>query len=55
MIFNSGTDPRELDRHQGAAKAAQTAEVAARLEADKLAALTVGEFWTAYAGERKPF
>lgn len=54
-MFNSGTDPRELERQHDAAKAAEIVAVAAKIEADKLAALTVGEVWTAYVADRKPF
>ena len=54
VMFNTGTDPRELDRQQIDAKAAQLAAVAAKVEADKLAALTVGEVWATYIAERRP-
>jgi integrase len=54
VMFNSGTDPRELERQQIDAKAAQLAAVAAKVKTDKLAALTVGEVWSAYIAERRP-
>ena len=54
VMFNSGTDPRELERQQIDAKAAQLAAVAAKVETDKLAALTVAEVWSAYIAERRP-
>jgi integrase len=55
VMFNSGTDPRELERQLDAAKAAQLAAAAAKVETDKLASMTVGEVWCAYIAERRPF
>ena len=52
-------DPRELERQQDAAKAADiAADIAAaatKVQADKVAALTVREVWAAYIEERRPF
>ena len=47
-------DPRELQRLQDAAKAAGIAAAAGRVEADKAQAVTVGEVWAVYMGERRP-
>ena len=54
VTLDSGDDPRELERQQEAAKAEKQAAAAAKMKADKVAALTVGEVWTAYLAERKP-
>ncbi|GAB2531438.1 tyrosine-type recombinase/integrase [Simplicispira piscis] len=54
VLVDSGTDPRELERQQQAAQAADKAAVAAKVEADKVAAVTVGEVWTAYIEQRRP-
>ena len=43
VVLDSGQDPREIERQQQAAQAA-----------DKAAALTVGEVWTAYIEQRRP-
>lgn len=52
-------DPRELERQQQEAKAATDAtdrlEAAAKAEAAKVAALTVGEVWTDYIEKRRPY
>ena len=52
-------DPRELERQQDAAKAADiAADIAAaatKVQADKLAALTVREVWADYLEQRRPF
>ena len=52
---DSGQDPREIERQQQAAQAADKAAAVAKVQADKLAALTVGEVWTAYLEQRRPF
>ncbi len=53
-----GTDPRELERQQQAAKdaieAAAEAAKAAQSDAAKLAAVTAAEAWAAYLDERRP-
>ena len=46
MMVDSGTDPREVDRQQQAAHAAQKIAAAAQ-------AVTVGEVWAAYVEERR--
>jgi len=47
VMFNAGTDPRELERQQEVDKAEKSAAAAAH-------AVTVGEAWSAYLVERKP-
>lgn len=55
VLVDKGIDPREIERQQQAAQAADKAAAAAQVEADKVAALTVGEVWSAYITERRPF
>ena len=55
MLVDAGTDPREVERDRQAAAVEKKAAAAAKVEADKLAALTVGEVWAAYIAERRPF
>ena len=55
VLVDSGTDPRELERQQQAERETAKAAAAAKVEADKAAALTVGEVWTAYIEQRRPF
>lgn len=55
VLVDSGTDPREIERQQQAAQAADKAAAAAKVEADKAAALTVGEVWGDYTEKRRPF
>ena len=58
VMLDSGTDPRELEREQAAAKAAEaqrkiTEEAA--VTAERAAnAMAVGEAWTRYVAERRP-
>ena len=47
VMFNTGTDPRELERQQQADKTAKAAANAAH-------AVTTGEAWSVYLEERKP-
>ena len=47
VMFNTGTDPRELERQQVIAKAEKQAAAAAH-------AVSVGEVWSAYLTARKP-
>lgn len=54
VMLDSGVDPRELARQQQAERAAKKAEAAAKVEADKRAALTVGEIWAVYVEARRP-
>ena len=55
VVLDGGQDPREIERQQQAAQAADKAAAAAQAQADKVAALTVGEVWTAYIEQRRPF
>ncbi len=54
VVRSDKADPREIERQQDAAKVADIAAAAAKVEADKVAALTVGEVWIEYLAERKP-
>lgn len=58
VMLDSGTDPRELERQQGADKAAAADAAAAEIARQDLQkaarALTVGEVWQAYIKERRP-
>ena len=54
VVHTDGDDPRELQRQHGAAKAAAIADAATKLEAAKVASLTVGEVWATYIEERHP-
>jgi len=52
-LIDDGKDPRDLKRNALADKAAEIIATAAKVETDKLAALTVGEVWSAYIEERR--
>ena len=58
VVRSDKDDPRALERQrQDAREAEQAAELAAaaaKVEADKVAALTVGDVWTVYLAERRP-
>ena len=54
MLVDAGTDPREVKRDRQAAAIDKKAAAAARLEAAKVEAVTVGEVWAVYVEERKP-
>jgi integrase len=54
VVRSDKADPREIERQQEATKAAETAAAAAKVEADKVASLTVGEVWTDYIEKRRP-
>ena len=55
VAIDGGQDPREIERQQQAVQAAGKAAAAAKVEADKVAALTVGEVWATYIEQRHPF
>ena len=55
VVLDNGQDPRESERQQQADKAAAKVAAAAKAEADKAAALTVGEVWGDYIAKRRPF
>ena len=54
-LIDEGCDPRDLKRDALAAQTAKTAAVAAQVQAAAAHALTVGEVWTMYLTERRPF
>ncbi|MFZ4478496.1 MAG: Arm DNA-binding domain-containing protein, partial [Rhodoferax sp.] len=54
VMVDAGTDPREVERDRLTAKAEKKAAAAAKVDAAKVAAVTVGEVWTVYLAERKP-
>lgn len=53
-VKNDKQDPRELERQQETEKAAAIAATAAKEEADKVKAVTVGDIWPRYLQEGKP-
>ncbi len=53
MLVDSGTDPREVERDRQAAAVEKKTAAAAKLEAAKAAAVTVGEVWAVYLAERR--
>ena len=53
-LTEQGTDPRDLEGLQAKDAAAALAATAARLEADKVQAVTVGDIWPQYMAEGKP-
>ena len=55
MMVDVGTDPREVERDRQAAAGQKKAVVLAKVEADKLAAITVHEVWLKYCEIRRPF
>lgn len=54
VTLDAGTDPREVQRQQDAEKATSLIDAAAKVDADKLAGVTVGEVWKVYIEVRKP-
>lgn len=53
-LIDEGRDPRDLKRDAVAAGAERKAAAAAKVQADKVASLTVGEVWQTYLQEGKP-
>lgn len=53
-LIDDGKDPRDLKRDALAQQAEREASTAAQAQANKLAALTVGEVWATYIAERRP-
>src|SRR3989442_3079369 len=53
-LIDEGRDPRDLKRDAVAAGAEKKAAAAAKVQADKVASLTVGEVWQTYLQEGKP-
>ena len=54
-LIDEGKDPRDLKRDALAAQAEKLAAAAAKVEADKAAALPVSEAWAAYLEARRPY
>ena len=54
MLVDGGTDPREVARDRQTAAVEKKTAATAKLEAAKVAALTVGEVWAVYIEERRP-
>jgi len=53
-LIDGGHEPRDLKRDRLAAAAEKKVVAAAKLEADQVQAVTVGEVWALYAEERRP-
>jgi integrase len=53
--IDEGHDPRDLKRDVLAVAAGKKAAAAVQAEADKVAALTMGEVWADYIEQRRPF
>ncbi len=54
MTVDAGTDPREVERDRQAAVTEKKAVALAKVAADKVQALTVGDLWPQYLDEGKP-
>lgn len=54
VTLDAGDDPRELERQRLAQAEARKAAERAQIEADKLAAITMGEVWSIYLEDRRP-
>ena len=54
VSLDSGTDPREVDIERQIAAFEKKAAATAKIEADKVAAITVREVWAIYIEERRP-
>lgn len=55
MLVDSGQDPRELERQQKVDKVAAQAAADILAETAAVQSLTVGEVWSTYLTERRPF
>ena len=55
VTLDAGTDPREVERDRQAAADEKKAAAIAQAEANKVAAVTVGEVWADYIAQRRPF
>lgn len=55
VTLDKGEDPRELERQALAEREAKKVAAVAQADADKLAAVTVGEVWAVYLEDRRPF
>jgi integrase len=54
-LIDEGKDPRNLKRDAVVATTEKQAAATAKIEVDKVAALTMGEVWADYIEERRPF
>ena len=54
-MVDAGIDPRNVERDRQAAAIEKKAVIAAKVKADKVAGLTVGEVWAVYIEERRPY
>ena len=54
MVKTDKVDPRELERQQQIVRAADRIAEAAKLKADKVESLTVGDIWKDYIEKRRP-
>jgi integrase len=54
VLVDNGTDPREVERDRQTAALDKKAAAVAKAQADKVAALTVGDVWAIYLQERRP-
>jgi len=52
-MVDDGIDPREVERDRQAAVIERKAAAAAKVQADKVAGVTVGEVWAEYLAERR--
>ncbi len=55
VVLDSGQDPREIERQKQIDAIDRKAATKAQMEADKVAALTVGEVWSTYIEQRRPY
>ena len=55
VMVDAGIDPRDVERDRQAAAIEKKAVTAAKVKADKVAGLTVGELWAVYIEERRPY
>ena len=54
LLVDAGIDPRAVELDRQAAADEKKAAAVAKVKADKIAALTVGEVWARYIEERRP-
>lgn len=55
VMFDVGIDPRQVERDRQATKLEKQAATAAKVEADRLTAITVHEVWLKYVEIRRPY
>jgi integrase len=54
VTLDQGTDPREVDRANQSAATEKKSAALAKVQADKVAALTMADVWAVYLAERRP-